>query len=250
MREFAGRILKMGGNRTVIVTGASQGIGAAIVKELLSREYDVVATSRNISKTGPEASQRLVLIDGNIGEEATAEKVARAAVERFGSINHVVHSAGIFKSKPFTDYSVDDFHSFVSTNLEGFLFLTRIAVKQMLLQGNGGSVTTITAALADNPIAGGPGSIPMITKGGLNAVTLSLANEYAKQHIRFNAVAPGVVSTPMHEKDPKDVLRSLSPMGVISEPKDIADAVVYLIEARYVTGEVLRVDGGAHSGKW
>jgi NAD(P)-dependent dehydrogenase (short-subunit alcohol dehydrogenase family) len=120
----------------------------------------------------------------------------------------------------------------------------------MLEQGTGGSVTTITAALADNPISGSPSSVPMITKGGLNAITLSLANEYAEKQIRFNAVAPGVVDTPMHQNDPKDFLKTLSPMGTISEARDVADAVVYLIEARYVTGEVLHVDGGAHAGRW
>ena len=128
--------------------------------------------------------------------------------------------------------------------------MTQLAVKQMLKQGTGGSVTTITAALADNPIAGVPASIPMITKGGLNAITISLASEYAKKNIRFNAVAPGVVDTPLHADDDKNALKSLSPMGTISEPRDIADAVLYLTEARYVTGEVLHVDGGAHVGKW
>jgi NAD(P)-dependent dehydrogenase (short-subunit alcohol dehydrogenase family) len=128
--------------------------------------------------------------------------------------------------------------------------MTQIAVKQMLAQAARGSVTTITAALADSPIAGAPSSIPMITKGGLNAITLSLANEYAKKHIRFNAVAPGIVNTPMHDANPKDFLKTLSPMGTISEAQDVADAVVYLAEARYVTGEVLHVDGGAHAGRW
>ncbi len=142
------------------------------------------------------------------------------------------------------------FAHFVSTNLEGFIFITQLAVKQMLSQGTGGSVTTITASLADNPIAGVPASIPMITKGGLNAITLSLASEYAKNNIRFNAVAPGIVDTPLHKDNPKDFLKTLSPMGTISDPKDIAEAVVYLTEARHVTGEVLHVDGGAHVGRW
>src|SRR5258708_4639754 len=128
--------------------------------------------------------------------------------------------------------------------------MTESGVRQVIPQGGGGSVTTITAALADNPIAGAPSSIPMITKGGLNAVTLSLANEYAKKNIRFNAVAPGIVNTPMHDANPKDFLKTLSPMGTISEAQDVADAVVYLAEARYVTGEVLHVDGGAHAGRW
>jgi len=162
----------------------------------------------------------------------------------------VVNNAGIFSAKPFTDYTAEEFRILVSTNLEGFDFITQVAVKRMLSQGAGGSVTNITASLADNPIAGLPASIPMITKGGLNAITASLANEYAKSNIRFNAVAPGVVDTPLHKDNPKDFLKTLSPMGTISDPKEIADAVVYLTEARNVTGEVLHVDGGAHVGRW
>jgi len=152
--------------------------------------------------------------------------------------------------KPFTDYTPDDFRALVSTNLAGFIYITQLAVKQMLSQKSGGSIVTISAALADNPIAGVTASIPMITKGGLNAVLRSLAIEYAKEHIRFNAVAPGVVDTPLHAEDSNDSLKTLSPMGSISTVEDIANAVVYLTEARQITGEVLHVDGGAHIGKW
>jgi NAD(P)-dependent dehydrogenase (short-subunit alcohol dehydrogenase family) len=240
----------MANKKTVIVTGASQGIGAAVVRAFLDRGYNVVATSRNISHVTVEPSPNLALVDGDIGKAATAEGVAQTAINKFGSIDHVVNNAGIFTAKPFTDYTTEEFLAFVSINLQGFIFITQLAVRQMLAQNTGGSVTNITASLADNPIAGVPASIPMITKGGLNAVTVSLASEYAKSNIRFNAVAPGVVETPMHEEDPKDLLKTLSPMGTISHPKDIADAVVYLTEARYVTGEVLHVDGGAHVGKW
>ncbi len=171
-------------------------------------------------------------------------------MDKFGSIDHVINNAGIFSAKPFTDYTGDEFHRFVSTNLDGFIFITQLAVKQMLLQGTGGSVTSITAALVENPIAGIPASIPMITKGGLNAITRSLAIEYAKKNIRFNAVAPGQVDTGLHKDEPKDFMRTLSPMGTISDAKEIADAVVFLTEARTVTGEVLHVDGGAHVGRW
>jgi NAD(P)-dependent dehydrogenase (short-subunit alcohol dehydrogenase family) len=240
----------MTSKKTVIVTGASQGIGAAAVHAFLDRGYNVVATSRNISGAGFTPSPNLALVDGDIGQAATAEKIAQTAITKFGSIDHVVNNAGIFAGKPFTEYTADEFHDLVSINLEGFIFITQLAVRQMLLQGNGGSVTTITAALADNPMAGHPASIAMITKGGLDAITLSLASEYAKDHIRFNAVAPGIVDTPMHQNDPHDFLRSLSPMGTISDPKDIADAVVYLTEASHVTGEVLHVDDGAHVGRW
>ncbi len=240
----------MGKAKTVIVTGASQGIGAAITQAFLDRGYNVVANSRSISKSGFAVSSNLALVDGDIGDSATAERVAQVALSKFGSIDHLINNAGIYAAKPFTEYSADDLHGFVATNLDGFVFMTQIAVKQMLAQGAGGSVTTITAALADNPIAGAPSSIPMITKGGLNAITLSLANEYAKTHIRFNAVAPGIVNTPMQEHNPKDFLKTLAPMGTISEAQDVAEAVVYLVEARYVTGEVLHVDGGAHVGQW
>ena len=240
----------MTNNKTVIVTGASQGIGAAVVKSFLQRGYNVVATSRNVSKAGFDPSPNLAVVDGDIGQASTAEKVAQTAISKFGSIDHVVNNAGIFSAKPFTDYTVEEFRNLVSTNLEGFMFITQLAVKRMLSQATGGSVTSITAALANNPIAGVPASIPMITKGGLNAITVSLANEYAKSNIRFNAVAPGVVDTPLHKDNPKDFLKTLSPMGTISDAKEIADAVVYLTEARNVTGEVLHVDGGAHVGRW
>lgn len=240
----------MAAKGVVIVTGASQGIGSAIAHAFLDRGYNVVATARSISGSGFGTSPSLALVDGDIGQQSTAENIVEVAVTKFGAVNHVVNNAGIYKTKPFTEYSAAEFRSFVSTNLEGFIFLTQLAVKRMLAQGKGGSVTTITAALADNPIMGAPASIPMITKGGLNAITLSLANEYAKEHIRFNAVAPGVVDSPLHEKSPKGVMKTFNPMGIISEPNDIADAVIYLTEARYVTGEVLHVDGGAHAGKW
>ena len=240
----------MGNAKTVIVTGASQGIGAAIAHAFLDRGYNVVASSRSMTKSGFAPSSNLALVDGDIGDSSTAERVAQAALSKFGSIDHLVNNAGIYAAKPFTEYTVDDLRGLVSTNLDGFVFMTQIVVKRMLAQGVGGSVTTITAALADNPIVGAPSSVPMITKGGLNAITISLAIEYAKQHIRFNAVAPGVVNSPLHDANPKDFLKTLSPMGTIAETQDVADAVVYLAEARYVTGEVLHVDGGAHVGRW
>jgi NAD(P)-dependent dehydrogenase (short-subunit alcohol dehydrogenase family) len=236
--------------KTIIVTGASQGIGDAIVRAFLDRGHNVVGTSRDFATSSLVPSTNLALVDGDIGQLATAERVARAAIDKFGSIHHVVNNAGIFSVKPFTDYTADDFDSHVSTNLKGFIFITQLAVKRILSQGTGGSVTSITASLVQNPVAGVPASIPMATKGGLNAITVSLASEYAKENIRFNAVAPGIVDTPLHKDNPKDFLRTLSPMGTISDPKDIAEAVVYLTEARHVTGEVLHVDGGSHAGRW
>jgi len=240
-----------GTRKTVIVTGASQGIGAGIVKAFLARGYNVVGTARSATKSKElSASDHLALIDGDIGQFETAQKVAQLAIKRFGSIDAVVANAGIFLVKPFIDYTPDDFRALVSTNLAGFIYITQLAVMQMLSQKSGGSIVTISAALADNPIAGVTASVSMITKGGLNAVMRSLAIEYAKEHVRFNAVAPGAVDTPLHAEDSNDSLKTLSPMGSISTVEDIANAVVYLTEARQITGEVLHVDGGAHIGKW
>ena len=237
--------------KTVIVTGASQGIGAGIVKAFLARGYDVVGTARSATKSKEiSAFDHLALIDGDIGQLETAQKVAALALEKFGSIDAVVSNAGIFVVKPFTDYTTDDFHALISTNLAGFIHITQLAVKQMQAQKTSGSVVTITAALADNPIAGVNASLSMITKGGLETVTRHLAMEYAKQHIRFNAVAPGDVDTPLHANDSKESLAARSPMATISTVQDIASAVVYLTEAHQITGEVLHVDGGAHLGKW
>jgi NAD(P)-dependent dehydrogenase (short-subunit alcohol dehydrogenase family) len=237
--------------KTVIVTGASQGIGAALVKTFLEQGYSVVANSRNITKSAALApSDKLALVDGNIGEAATAAKIVETATSKFRSIDALVNNAGIFFAKPFTNYTTDDFRALASTNLEGFIYITQLAIKQMLAQKSGGSIVSITTSLVENPIAGINASVPMITKGGIEAITRNLAIEYAKDGIRVNAVAPGIVDTPMHENDPKEFLKSLSPLGRISDAQDIADAVLYLTEARQVTGEVLHVDGGAHVGKW
>ncbi len=189
-------------------------------------------------------------MDGDIGDPQTAAQIAETAINRFGSINALVNNAGIFFTKSFTDYTAEDFRRLVLTNLKGFLHVTQLAIKQMLRQKSGGSIVTITAALADNPIAGVTAAVPMMTKGGLNAITFHLAMEYAHEGIRVNAVAPGVVATPLHKDTPEDTLKSLSPMGRVSTVEEIAAAVVYLTEAETVTGEVLHVDGRAHRGKW
>jgi NAD(P)-dependent dehydrogenase (short-subunit alcohol dehydrogenase family) len=237
--------------KTAVVTGASQGIGAGIVNAFVERGFNVVANSRTMTRsTEVTASDRVALVDGHIGEPATAARVVETALSRFHSIDVLVNNAGIFFTKPFTDYTADDFRSLVSTNLQGFLYVTQLAVKQMLAQKSGGNIVAITAALARNPIRGVPAAVPMITKGGLETVTRHLAMEYAKDGIRVNAVAPGVVTTPMHRDTPKDVMESLSPMGRPSTVKDISDAVMYLIDAATVTGQILYVDGGAHFGRW
>jgi NAD(P)-dependent dehydrogenase (short-subunit alcohol dehydrogenase family) len=237
--------------KTIIVTGGSQGIGAGAVKAFVNRGYNVVANSRNITKSHSfEASGRLALVDGNIAEASTAEAIVDIAMSSFGSIDALVNNAGIFFSKPFVEYTVADLRELTSVNVEGFFFISQLAIKQMLARNVGGSIVNITATAATHPIAGIGASVPMITKGGLEAVTRCLAMEYAKSNIRVNAVAPGIVDTPMHENGSKDFLKTLQPMGQISSVNDVVDAIVYLTEARQTTGEVLHVDGGAHSGKW
>ena len=237
--------------KTAIVTGASQGIGAGVVKEFVERGYNVVATSRKVTQsTEVSASDHVALVDGHIGEPATAARIVETALSRFKSIDALVNNAGIFITKPFTDYTAEDLRSLVSTNIEGFLYVTQLSIKQMLAQKKGGSIVTITAALASNPIRGVTAAVPMITKGGLDTITLHLAMEYAKDGIRVNAVAPGVVYTPLHRETPKEVMESLSPMGRPSTVKDITDAVMYLTDAATVTGDTLYVDGGSHFGRW
>src|SRR5213594_1694362 len=237
--------------KTVVVTGASQGIGAGIVKRFVERGFNVVANSRKMTQsTEIAASNHVALVDGHIGEPATAAKIVETALSHFKSINALVNNAGIFFTKPFTDYTAEDFKSLVSTNLEGFLYVTQLSIKQMLAQKTGGSIVTITAALARNPIRGVTATVPMITKGGRETIPQHPALEYAKDGIRVNAVAPGTVYTPLHRDTPKDVMESLSPMGRPSTVKDITDAVMYLTDAATVTGDILYVDGGAHVGKW
>ena len=240
----------MAAKKTAIVTGASQGIGAGLVKAFLERGYRVVANSRTISKSNAfHDSEDFALVDGDIGQPETAAKVVDTALSRFGSIDVLVNNAGIFIVKPFTDYTAADFNALVSTNLAGFLYTTQLAVAQMLKQKSG-NIVNISTTLVEQPIAGLPAAVPMMTKGGIQAVTRSLAIEYATRGIRVNAVAPGIVDTPMHKPAQRDYLKTLQPVGEIVGIKDIVAAVLYLTEASFVTGEVLHVDGGAHAGRW
>jgi NAD(P)-dependent dehydrogenase (short-subunit alcohol dehydrogenase family) len=217
----------------------------------LERGYNVVANSRNITgKNELSRSDRLALVDGDIGQEATARRIVDTAVERFGSIDGLVNNAGIFIAKPFVDYSPEDFRKLSATNLDGFIYITQLTARRMLAQKSGGSIVNITASIADHPLSALNASIAMITKGGINAASRSLALEYAKEGIRVNAVAPGIVSTPLTNGFPDDFLRSLSPMGKIASVQDVAEAVWYLTQASQVTGEVLHVDGGSHLGHW
>jgi NAD(P)-dependent dehydrogenase (short-subunit alcohol dehydrogenase family) len=242
--------MKAGTQSTAIVTGASRGIGAGVTRALIGHGYNVVANALHFADSSLSPDGTLALVEGNIGQASTALTVAETAISRFGSIDAVVANAGIFFTKPFTDYTSEDFRRLSETNLEGYLYIAQLAVKQMLAQKRGGSVICMTSAMVRHPLAGVRASVAMMTKGGLEAITLSLAMEYAKDGIRFNAVAPGVVDTGMHADDSKDELKSQSPMGEISEIQDIVDAVLYLTGARHVTGEVLHVDAGEHTGKW
>jgi len=236
----------MSGKKTAIVTGASGGIGAGLVEGFLQAGYNVVATSRDASRT-LITSGNLVLLNGDIGKQQTAADAVEAAINKFGTVDVLVNNAGIFLSKPFTDFTPGDFDALVSINLLGFLYMTQRTVKEMLKQKSG-SIVTISAALADRPIAGVNGSVSMITKGGLNSATENLAIEYAKDGIRFNAVAPGEVDTPMHPNDPNDA--TLRPTLKKATVKDIVDAVLYLAEAGHVSGEILHVDGAAPARRW
>jgi NAD(P)-dependent dehydrogenase (short-subunit alcohol dehydrogenase family) len=236
--------------KTMIVTGAAKGIGAGVTNAFIEHGYNVVANSLTITASTFAATDRLAVVAGDIGDPSIANQIASTAIKTFGSIDGVINNAGIFVSKPFMEYTTQDFEELSRTNLQGYIYITQLAVKQMLAQGSGGSITCVTSAMVEHPIADVNASLAMVTKGGLEAITRSLAMEYAKQGIRFNAVAPGVVNTPMHENDSKEFLQTLSPMGEISDVADIVDAIVYLTEARHVTGEILHVDAGAHNGKW
>ncbi len=235
----------MPGKQTAIITGASGGIGAGLVERFLEEGYNVVATSRDASrKLTP--SGNLILVDGDIGKLQTASQAVEAAINNFATIDVLVNNAGIFLNKPFTDFTTEDFDALVSTNLLGFFYITQRTVIQMLKQKSG-CVVSMSAALADRPIAGEYGSVSMITKGGLNAATRNLAVEYAKDGIRFNAVAPGEVDTPMHQNDPQDPTK---PVVMKATVKDIVDAVLYLAKAGHVNGEILHVDGAAPARRW
>ncbi|MBB3589677.1 NAD(P)-dependent dehydrogenase (short-subunit alcohol dehydrogenase family) [Rhizobium sp. BK529] len=232
--------------KVAIITGASQGIGAGIVQAYRNEGYAVVANSRNIQ---PSSDEGIVAVPGNIGDRAVAEKVVKTAVERFGRVDTLVNNAGIFVGKPFTDYTVEDFNNVINVNVGGFFHITQFALAQMAKQGHG-HIVQVTTALVDQPLANVPSGLATLTKGGLDAVTRGLAIEYAKSGIRVNAVAPGIIRTPMHAPETHDFLSALHPVGRMGEVSEIVDAVLYLEHAGFVTGETLNVDGGQHAGRW
>ena len=230
--------------KVVIVTGASQGIGEALVGAYRERSYRVVATSRSIKQGG---DMDVLAVAGDVGDPATAERVVKEAVSRFGRIDTLVNNDGIFIAKPFTDYTIDDFKAKISTNLAGFFHITQRAVAQMLKQGSG-HIVNITTSLTDHAVASVPAALAILTKGGLNSVTKALAIEYAAKGIRVNAVSPGIIKTPMYRPEAYESLAALHPMKRMGEISDIVEAVLYLESAGFVTGEILDVDGGQSAG--
>lgn len=233
-------------HKVAIITGGSQGIGAGLVAGFRDRGYKVVANSRSIA---PAAGDDIVTVAGDIADPKVAGQVVDTAVARFGAVDTLVNNAGIFISKPFVEYAPADFAAVLSTNLAGFFHITQRAAARMLERG-GGHIVNITTTLADQPIAGVPAAMAALTKGGLNAVTRSLAIEFADRGVRVNAVSPGIIKTPMHAMRNHDFLAKLHPVGRMGEVDEIVDAVLYLESAAFVTGEVLHVDGGAHAGRW
>jgi NAD(P)-dependent dehydrogenase (short-subunit alcohol dehydrogenase family) len=232
--------------KVAVITGASQGIGAGLVRGFLERGYRVVANSRSIK---PDASSDVLTVPGDVADPATADRVIGEAVAKFGRVDTLVNNAGVFVAKPFTDYTPADFAHVVSVNLAGFFYISQCAVRQMLLRGSG-HIVNITTTLVKNPTKAVPSALASITKGGLDAVTRALAIEYADKGIRVNSVAPGVIKTPMHTPETHKFLAGLHPMGRMGEVDEIVEAVLYLDSAGFVTGETLHVDGGAHAGHW
>jgi NAD(P)-dependent dehydrogenase (short-subunit alcohol dehydrogenase family) len=230
--------------KVAVITGASQGIGAGLVKAFRDRDYRVVANSRSIK---PSSDPDVLAVAGDISDRAVAERVIREALSRFGRIDTLVNNAGVFVAKPFTAYTAEDYANILAVNLHGFFHITQLAVAEMEKQGSG-HIVTITTTLAEHAIDGVPSVLASLTKGGLNSATRSLATEYAKRGIRVNAVAPGVIKTPMHAPETHAALASLHPVGRLGEIGDVADAVLYLESAGFVTGEILHVDGGQSAG--
>lgn len=230
--------------KVAIITGASQGIGAGLVKAFRDRNYRVVANSRSIK---PSSDPDVLAVSGDIADRAVAERIVKEALSRFGRIDTLVNNAGIFTAKPFTAYTAEDYANNLSVNVAGFFNITQLAIAEMEKQGSG-HVVSVTTSLVDHAIDGVPSVLASLTKGGLNAATKSLAIEYAKRGVRVNAVAPGVIKTPMHAPETHGALAGLHPVGRMGDISDIVDAVLYLDGAGFVTGEILHVDGGQSAG--
>ena len=237
-------------SRTAIVTGASSGIGLGIARALLENGYHVVATARNITKAGVLGpSARCILVDGNVGDKALGARLSETALARTGRIDLLVNNAGIFVPGDFHEYSEEQYRSIMSTNADGFFYVTQPAVRQMRKQDSG-HVVTISTTLAAQPVRGLNAFGTYFSKGAINAATKSLAIEYADRGIRFNAIGAGIIDTPMHKPENHQALKNLHPIHRLGTVQEIVEALLYLEKATFVTGEVLHVDGGAHAGKW
>lgn len=230
--------------KVVVITGASQGIGAELVKAFRERDYRVVATARSIK---PSDDANILTVAGDIGDPDTARRVISEGVARFGRIDTLVNNAGIFIAKPFTQYTAEDYAAITSVNLSGFFYITQLAITEME-KNSSGHVVSVSTTLAESAISGVPSVLASLTKGGLNAATKSLAIEYAKSGIRANAVAPGIIKSPMHAPETHAALGALHPMGHMGEMSDIVNAILYLDSAPFVTGEILHADGGQSAG--
>lgn len=231
-------------HKVVVVTGASQGIGAEVVKAFRQLDYQVVATSRTIQ---PSEDQNILAIAGDIGDPATAQRVIAGAVARFGRIDTLVNNAGIYIGKPFAEHTAEDYNAVMNVNMAGFFHITKLAIAEMAKRASG-HVVTVTASI-DNGITGAHMALAAMTKGGLNAATRALAIEYAKQGIRVNAVAPGITKTPMHPEEYHQMLGGFHPLGRMGEASEVASAIVFLDSAEFITGEILHVDGGQSAGR-
>lgn len=242
--------MKKNHTQTALITGASSGIGLGLTNGFLAEGFNVVANSRHVTTAGTlAASDKLLLVDGDIGEPATARMLVAAAEQRFGRIDLLINNAGIFVPKPFVEYTPEDFHRVISTNLAGFFYVSQEAARHMQKRG-GGQIISITTSLAQQPVAGVNAALTSLTKGGLNSVTRGLAIEYAAHGIRVNAVAPGIVDTPMHKPENHNSLKNLHPIRRLATVQEIVEAALFLARAPFITGEVIHVDGGAHAGKW
>ena len=231
--------------KVAIITGASQGIGAGLVAAFRHAGYAVVGTSRSIR---PSDESGYLTVRGDISEAKTAKRVAEQTLDRFGRIDSLINDAGIFISKPFTDYSPDDYAAITAVNLAGFFHITQCAIRHMVDQGSG-HIVNITTSIVDRPSSERPSALVALTKGGLAAVTRSLAIEYASRGVRVNAVAPGVIKTPLHELASYKGLAELHPLGRLGEVSDVIDGILYLERAMFVTGEILHIDGGQAAGR-
>ncbi|BBQ00752.1 gluconate 5-dehydrogenase [Burkholderia sp. SFA1] len=231
--------------KVVVVTGASRGIGAAIVRAFRRLDYAIVATSRSIE---PSADANVLTVAGDIADPAVAQRVMTECIARFGRIDTLVNNAGIYIGKAFTEHTAEDLAAVMNVNMKGFFHMTQLALVEMDRQSSG-HVVSVTASIADTAYSGVYSALAALTKGGLNAATKSLAIEFAHKGIRVNAVAPGIVRTPMHAVDMHDALGTVAPLGRIGEASDIADAILYLDRAPFITGEILHVDGGLNAGR-